>query len=509
MPREAATPTSPGRGWWLAIAWVGGLFLCVYLGAFRVLLHDWLTFDVSFGLVIVAISGYMIFWARRHLLPRGATPRPALAAGFLMTAFGNLLFLAGQGSGTLLLQELAILVTLFGLAWLLFGSLFIRVFWVPLCYLVFALPLPGELLGRLSVQLQTAAALVASTVLSLTGMPVIRNGTILELPHITLEVARLCNGSNHIVALMSLVIPLAFVSRLSAARKTFLVLCALVLGICLNGVRIAMIGWWSVSHRDLHGPLSTLFTSFIFFVGLAILSLFTLGIKSRQVAPVSGIPDIPAGQGEAGHDRRTRLAAIGIATALLGAVGLLIACYRPQPVNLKSAHASFPNTIGAWEGSDEKTELRFLGREVPDVEVRKVYRSASGQLVGLYIAYFAVQGQDHEVVTYRLDPLHENAQRAALVDGPAGPLVVNATSFVRNGRKQAAFFWYGINGRVITGRYLAKLSTAADWLLRRRTNGAVVILVPDTGGAGVQGVSEEQREFFRLAVPVISEFLRT
>ena len=46
----------------------------------------------------------------------------------------------------------------------------------------------------------------------------------------------------------------------------------------------------------------------------------------------------------------------------------------------------------------------------------------------------------------------------------------------RQDTKWLIFFWYHLNGRIVTNPYLAKLYTLWDFMIHRRTNGAVVLV---------------------------------
>ena len=77
-----------------------------------------------------------------------------------------------------------------------------------------------------SIYFQLAASWIAYNLLHLTGITALRSAQFIELPNITLEVARACNGINHIMALVSLSIPLAFWSRHTWQKKIILIISA-------------------------------------------------------------------------------------------------------------------------------------------------------------------------------------------------------------------------------------------------------------------------------------------
>lgn len=485
--------------------WLTGLLVAMYFNVLEALTKNWLTYEAAFGFVIVAITGFMGLHAVRRLQSNEVELRPGLVAGTLITSGGCVLYILGHAASTLVLQQIALLVTLFGLAWLLFGRQFVRGFWVPLGYLLFTLPLPEKLLLSQSESLQNAAAWIAAALLSLTSMPVVYHGQVLELPHITLEVARECSGVNHIIALTSLAIPMAFLSGAPRLHKVFIAVVAFFLGIVLNGVRIAMIGWWSVGHKELHGPVSTLFVSFIFFAGLAILSLLTHGYwrSGRRSPPATG--GVPVGPLRVCPDGQR--AAIVLATVLLLVTWAVVRFRVSQPVSLAAPSAAFPAVIAGWVGVDAPGVFLAVTQVAPDVLVERRYSNSAGQVYDLYVGYYEQQSQEHEAVSAELNRFHESAVQLALGDG----IAVNR-AFQRTAAGSAAvYFWYDIDGRILSSRYRAKLSTAWDWLSKSRTNGALVLIVSESRPSEPGSVGDTQDtdlQFLKVALPVIRDFLK-
>lgn len=496
-----------------AVAPVAGLLgLAIALGlvyrpAVRSLWREWMSYESSFGLVVVAIAGYMATQGVKRLRHARVPLRPSLLPGLVVSLLGNTLYLFGSVSGTQMLQQVSLVVTIFGTVWLLTGTAYLRVLWVPLSYLVFALQLPGELLLRFSSQLQHAAAWIAAQCLALTGMPVVHRGQLLELPHITLEVARECSGVNHIVALMSLAIPLAYLSNASVFRKVFVAVFAFFLGVALNGIRVAMIGWWSAGHQELHGPVSTLFVSFIFFAGLIILSALIRVSFSRKPAPLPPAEQTAerlVGPSDAGTARKA-LAAFWLAVVLVIMTGGMRQWYTAEPVSLTPGLQAFPEKIGAWVGEDAPGALPLLKRYAPDSVIERVYRNGTDPGVTVYVGYFAQQTQGHEAVAYALGRYHQQAVVAPLVDS----LNVNRLADRSATPDQIVYFWYDINGRVVTDRYHAKWSTAVDWLLRRRTNAALVVIALERAAASPEAMTVGQRWFVSESLPLIRGLLRS
>jgi len=208
-------------------------------------------------------------------------------------------------------------------------------------------------------------------------MPVVLTQHFLELPHIQLDVVRECSGINHIIALMSLAIPLAYFSDIPRIVRPLLVAFSFFLGIFLNGLRVAMIGLWSVNHKDLHGPVSTLFTSSIFFAGLVVLLLITCLPLSRGRRRTEG----DAGRARPSHREGK--------TVLLGRRGQH---RQPGPPRDGGGHVRRHAEARLFTGPAcgvSSRDRRMAGKDVeglnkalerinPDDDLKRVYLSPSG-----------------------------------------------------------------------------------------------------------------------------------
>lgn len=486
----------------LCLLLLSAVLLMVYHEGVQALLKDWLSNTASFGLVILALSVLMARDGVKRLYRGRREPRPALFPGIIILLAGSFIYLTGSVAGILLFQQFALLVSLTGLAWLVLGMQFMAVLWIPFGYLLFSLPLPDELLLHFSPQLQSAAAWTAATVLELTGMPVTRDGQILTLPHITLEVARECNGINHIIALTSLAIPAMFFSRASVFRKLCVAVLSFVLGVVLNGVRIAMIGWWSVSHKELHGPMSTLLVSFIFFVGILLLYLPLYLFPRTEGEEGAGSSSKSSARVPAAPSRLAISA--GAAALCLALTMAALHWYRPAPVQFPEDRVSLLRTIGGWSGSDVDKVLNRLDQYNPDFVIRRQYRDSVGRPgVAIYIGYFALQRQGHEVVSYYTDRYHHSSRVMSLV----GVMKVNWCRLEGKTSFEEAYFWYEIDNQALLGRLSAKSATVMQWLTERRTNGAFVAIVPEPSGR-TGDMTPEQKRFVRAAIPLVRECLK-
>jgi len=126
------------------------------------------------------------------------------------------------------------------------GFLFLGATWMatvafPITFLIFLIPLPDGLVNAFEMTSVRASADVSAALLRALGTPMLRDGNLLALPGIVIEVARECSG---IRSTWVLLITSALVSHLTLEggwRRAALVATVIPLGIVRNSVRIVVI----------------------------------------------------------------------------------------------------------------------------------------------------------------------------------------------------------------------------------------------------------------------------
>lgn len=108
----------------------------------------------------------------------------------------------------------------------------------PFGMFVFMLPVPSTLLERIVYFLQAESANLSAWMFSVLGVPVVRDGFLLALPGVTIEVGKECSGINSSVALLILMIIFAHETLRSNWRRVILVLLTMPLAISKNAIRI-------------------------------------------------------------------------------------------------------------------------------------------------------------------------------------------------------------------------------------------------------------------------------
>jgi exosortase C (VPDSG-CTERM-specific) len=140
----------------------------------------------------------------------------------------------------------ALLLVAGGFAFL--GVSWMRLLAFPFAFLMFIVPLPDIAVGYFEDLLMRASAWLAHVLFQWTGTPVFRNEQVMELPGMTLEVARNCSGirSSLVLLITSLIASYLFLS--SSWHRALLLAMVIPLGIVRNAIRVLVIGLLCVRH---------------------------------------------------------------------------------------------------------------------------------------------------------------------------------------------------------------------------------------------------------------------
>ena len=124
-------------------------------------------------------------------------------------------------------------------------------------FLAFFIPLPMVVTDWMSVALQHGSAEVTDWMLQLSGLPVLREGLVFQLPRLVIRVAEECSGvrSTLVLLITSLIAGKMFLQ--TGWKRAALALATIPLGLLRNAARITVLGWLSVNVDAgiINGPL--------------------------------------------------------------------------------------------------------------------------------------------------------------------------------------------------------------------------------------------------------------
>lgn len=240
-PSEPGTglQDTPGRLALSVLLVVTGLAV-VYRDVVPELVKAWSTDDnYSHGFLIPPIAAYLAWERRQRFMAAPVHPSPV----GLVVILGSLLVLATGVLGVeLFLTRISLIGALAGVVLFLSGWARLWVMVFPLAFLILMVPLPSIIFNQIAFPLQLVASQFGETVIRAADIPALREGNVLVLATITLEVAEACSGIRSLISLLTLSIVFGYLAdprpwvRLSIAASTIPV------AIVSNGARVAGTG---------------------------------------------------------------------------------------------------------------------------------------------------------------------------------------------------------------------------------------------------------------------------
>jgi exosortase len=150
----------------------------------------------------------------------------------------GLLFLGSLGA-ELSMARLSMLGTICGLIVYFAGSKFLRAMAFPLAFLLFAIPIPVVVYNSIVFPLQFIASRFAVRSLEIINLfPVMREGNVLVLPQMRLEVVEACSGIRSLMSLLALAAGYGYLVERSIPVRCFMIIAMVPLAIISNGTRV-------------------------------------------------------------------------------------------------------------------------------------------------------------------------------------------------------------------------------------------------------------------------------
>ncbi|MFQ3676799.1 MAG: exosortase/archaeosortase family protein [Fimbriimonadaceae bacterium] len=249
-PPGVEAKSKPSFDWTVIVkspAFVPGLALAVGFAVafFFVLEHLpelWLSDDgyYSHGFLVPIISAYIVYrwWPRLKDIP--VRPTPLAIVLVLLGLWGifvstTTVFYSGAA--------VSMLFTILSGIWFVAGFRWMIGLAAPVLYLIFALPMFGNIIDSYTNPLQRLSTVVSYQILEVVRLnPFQADATTIHLDNFTLDVGVPCSGLKLLLALTAFNVFFILIARLRWWANLLMLMIILPLGIGINGLRIALIG---------------------------------------------------------------------------------------------------------------------------------------------------------------------------------------------------------------------------------------------------------------------------
>lgn len=228
------------------------LLLVMYWRVGVKLITDWYQIpDYSHGFLVPFFAGFLL-WDKRSKL-RSMAIAPSWSGLWLIVLGVATLFFGVYGA-ELFLSRISFLFLVSGLIWIFAGKAILREVLFPIAVLLLAIPFPAIVFNQITFPLQLLASQMASSVLPLLGVPVFREGNVIQLPIMKLEVAEACSGIRSLMSLFTLAVFYGYFLEKTTARRWVMALASIPIAVCANALRIVGTGlcvqYWDPSKAE-------------------------------------------------------------------------------------------------------------------------------------------------------------------------------------------------------------------------------------------------------------------
>lgn len=502
----------------LAMVFLGHL----YADSLVYLFNRWISSDdYSHGMLVPMVCLFLVWQARHHMVAVGIEQS---WWGLAIVSVGLLIYGVGELATLYVIQHFSLWIVLVGLVIGAIGLRAAREIMFPLAYLLTTIPLPNFLYAGLSSRLQLWSSALGVGCLQLVGVMAFREGNVIDLGPVQLQVVEACSGIRYLFPLATLALLCAYLFKDRMWKRIVLVFSSIPISIFVNGFRIGVIGvlveW---SGQGAAEGFSHLFEGAVLFMaslGLLILEMWML----TQVQPIANRqsffemfrwaddgPKELEGRGlrpeaspylqPSASNRVFPGPAFLLSVALLVPVAVASTLLegRKEIAPPRAAFIDFPMHLNGWSGTALGLEKQYIDALRFDDYVLADYRSHNGESVAFYVAYYQSQrkGQSAHSPQSCLPGGGWEISSMTHMDVPAGtgmllPLPVNRVVIQKGREKQVVWYWFKQRDRILNNEYLVKFYLFWDALSRGRTDGALVRMSSGVGLGETEDVVDQR-----------------
>ncbi len=254
-----------------------GLFIYAYHETFLWLVERYDNPDshYSHGYLIPFICGYLVWLKRKEL---AELPQSSSRAGLALIIGALLVHVGSVWTHTFFTSGFSMMALAIGLCLYLYGPVITRSLAFPLGFLAFMFPLPLGVISAVSFPLKMMVANIGTSIMEMSGMPIVREGSVIHLTNATLSVGDPCSGIRSLIALMAMGALFAYLLRAGIGKKLLLFFISIPVAIATNVLRVCLLifvadklgGQWASPEHWFHttSGLAVFFISMVVMFGL-------------------------------------------------------------------------------------------------------------------------------------------------------------------------------------------------------------------------------------------------
>jgi len=397
-------------------------------------------------------------------------------------------------------------------------------FWPGWLHLIFMLPLPQFIYLSVSTHLQAVSAEIGVWVIQLMGIPVLLDGTVIDLGEYKLLVAEACSGLRYLFPLFSFGWLMAVLYNGPNWHRVVIFLATIPVTILMNSFRVGMIGvlvnHFGIGHAE---GFIHYFEGWVIFVSCTVILYLLAVILSRFFSFGRERPKYIIGmdyEGVLGPLKKFPMVTTGkafIAASIISVIAGIAWQLTPAPsaasIN-RLPLGIFPMHVDNWQGKatilDRDIE-RVLGAdeylladfesENANVNLLMTFYKSQTNGSGIHSPEICLPGGGWEVSSWQQKSINVGTGQGAKT------IKVNRAVIQLGLQRQLVYFWFEQRGRQITNDFEAKFVSMWDTFSEGRSDGGLVrVVTPIAPGEDVERADDRLQSFLDDVVPMLPEY---
>ena len=514
---------------WIKFTLYGLLLIGIYYSTFTWLVtHDWEKEAYSYCWLIPPIVFFLIWLKRDELASMSSKPS---WTGLPPIGVGIFFFWLGELGGEYFTMYVSSWLILVGLCLLHLGWQKLKIIGFPLFFILTMFPVPDFINTRIMLQLRMISSKLGVAMIQAYGLPVVREGNIIDLGFTKLQVVDACSGLHSLISLIVLCLLIVYFFKDHIWKRAVLLLSSIPLAIVTNSMRIAMTailykyfgaGVAEGFFHEFSGLLIFVICIPVLLIEMKILeklppaqSKTTFESKETETKTSENNP----GSNNIKVSKRGLLFQPMFVTAVVLLVATLAISHAVdfrEKIPIKKNLDQFPLKIGEWAADRHQIMAqKFL--DVLDLSEYVImdYKNLDGKRINFYVAYYASQRKGESIHSpatclpgsgWSFD--QSGTVKITGVPGNYGTYEVNRAVMQFGRNRQVAYYWFPVRGRILYSAYQLKIYNFWDALTQQRTDGALVRLITSVyEDEELDDAEKRLQNFVRDVAPVLEEYL--
>jgi exosortase D (VPLPA-CTERM-specific) len=341
------------------------------------------------------------------------------------------------------------------------------------------------------------------------GIPVIRQGNVIDLGVRQLQVVDACSGLRYILSLSALGFIYCYFYQRRLWKAVILLVFLVPAAILANTFRVAAMGLFPALQEGFWHSFSG-WLIFVFCFGLLGLLNWLLNYLEPPLASTVALEPTDAAPPQTVSKPSFSLYLVAALVLVLVAGQMALRLAHAPPVPLLQSLDNFPLQMGPYQGKRGYLDTAMAKAVGADAYLEANYANPGHAPVSLWIGYFEsqskkVEGRIHSPLIC-LTGGGWHIMESKIVDAAPG-LPVRSLLIEKDGTRQIVYYWYLQQGNWLASEYSSRLFMGWNGLIKQRNDGAIVRLItpaePDVAQA-----RERLTAFVHLLVPVLPKFIQ-